>query len=87
MTEEIFKPGQEYLVKLWKAVYVNVFSVLKASSRLVSYREEILQIWPQIISLATETQAAASFKEAYKKYHKIFKRQVSQLGSSFAKRV
>ena len=34
----------EYSAELWKSVYVSVFDVLKTSLRLVSYREEILQI-------------------------------------------
>ena len=34
----------EYLAELWKLAYTDVFNVLKMSSRLVSYREEILQI-------------------------------------------
>ena len=37
--------------------------------------------------LATEAQAAASFKEVYKECYKIFKRQVTQSDSSFVKRV
>ena len=83
----MFKSGQEYLAELWKTVYTDVFNVLKASSRLVSYREEILQIWQQITSLATEAQAAASFKKAYKECYRIFKEQVAQSDSSFVKRV
>ena len=37
--------------------------------------------------LVTEAQAAASFKEAYKECYRIFKGQVTQSDSSFAKRV
>ena len=37
--------------------------------------------------LATEAQVAASFKEAYKECYRIFKEQVAQLSSSFAKSV
>ena len=37
--------GQEYSAKLWKAAYADVFNILETSSKLVSYREEILQIW------------------------------------------
>ena len=37
--------------------------------------------------LATEAQVAVSFKEAYKECYRIFKEQVAQLSSSFAKRV
>ena len=39
------KSEQEYLAELWKTVYVNVFNILKTLLKLVSYREEILQIW------------------------------------------
>ena len=35
---------QEYSAELWKLAYTNVFNVLKTLLRLVSYREEILQI-------------------------------------------
>ena len=37
--------------------------------------------------LATEAQAAASFKEVYEECYRIFKGQVAQSGSSFVKRV
>ena len=45
VTIKMFKPGQEYSAELWKSAYISVFNILKTSSRLVSYREEILQIW------------------------------------------
>ena len=83
----MFKPGQEYSAELWKSAYTSVFNILKMSSKLVSYREEILQIQQQITLLATEAQAAASFKEVYEECYRIFKRQVAQLDSSFVKRV
>ena len=83
----MFKSGQEYLAELWKAVYADVFNILKVSSKLVSYRERILQIQQQIILLVSEAQAAASFKEVYKECYKIFKEQVAQSDLSFAKRV
>ena len=73
MTEKIFKSEQEYLAKLWKVVYTDIFNVLKMSLKLVSYREEILQIWQKITSLATKEQAAAFFKEVNEKCFKIFK--------------
>ena len=81
------KSGQKYSAELWKLAYVSVFNILKMSLRLVSYREEILQIWQQVTLLVTEAQTAAFFKKAYKKCYKIFKRQVAQLDSSFIKRV
>ena len=84
---KMFKSEQEYSAKLWKSAYVSVFNVLKTSSRLVSYREEILQIWWWITLLATEAQAATFFKEAYEECYRIFKGQVAQSGSSFVKRV
>ena len=37
--------------------------------------------------LETEAQAAAFFKKVYKECYRIFKRQVAQSDSSFAKRV
>ena len=37
--------------------------------------------------LATEAQAAAFFKKAYEECYEIFKGQVAQSDSSFAKRV
>ena len=37
--------------------------------------------------LATEAQAAAFFKKAYKECYRIFKRQVTQSDSLFMKRV
>ena len=83
----MFKSGQEYSAELWKSAYVSVFNVLETSSKLVSYREEILQIWRQMTLLVTEAQAAASFKKAYKECYRIFKEQVAQSDSSFAKRV
>ena len=73
VTIKMSKSEQEYSAELWKSVYINVFNILKTSLRLVSYREEILQIWQQMIPLATEAQAAASFKEAYKECYRIFK--------------
>ena len=87
VTVKMFKSGREYLTELWKSAYTSVFDVLKTSLRLVSYREEILQIWWQMTLLATEALAAAFFKEAYEECYKIFKEQVAQSGSSFAKRV
>ena len=57
------------------------------SPKLASYREEILQIWRQMTLLATEAQAAASFKKAYKECYEIFKEQVTQSDSPFVKRV
>ena len=77
MTDKMSKPGQEYSAKLWKAAYTDVFNVLKTLSRLVSYREEILQIWWQVTFLVTKAQAVALFKKAYKKCYKIFKEQVA----------
>ena len=44
VTVKMSESEQEYLAKLWKSVYINVFNILKMSLRLVSYREEILQI-------------------------------------------
>ena len=44
VTVKMSEPGQEYSAELWKSAYVSVFNVLKMSSKLVSYREEILQI-------------------------------------------
>ena len=79
--------GQEYLAELWKSAYISVFNVLETSSKLVSYREEILQIWWQISLLATEAQTAAFFKKAYEECYEIFKRQVAQSDSLFVKRV
>ena len=64
-----------------------MFNVLKISSELASYREEMLQIQQQITPLATEAQAAVSFKEAYEECYRIFKEQVAQSDSLFAKRV
>ena len=78
---------QKYSAELWKSAYADVFNVLKTSSRLVSFKEEILQIWWQMTPLVIKAQVAAFFKKAYKKCYKIFKRQVAQLDSSFAKRV
>ena len=87
VTIKMFKSGQEYSAELWKAAYTDVFNVLKTSSKLVSYREEILQIWQQMTLLATEAQVAAFFKEAYEECYRIFKEQVAQSDSSFVKRV
>ena len=70
-----------------KAAYTDVFNVLKILSRLVSYREEILQIWLQMTLLTIKKQAAASFKEAFKECYEIFKKQVAQSSLSFVKRV
>ena len=81
------KSEWEYLAKLWKVVYTNVFNVLKMSLELVSYREEILQIWWQITLLVTKAQAAAFFKKVYEKCYKIFKEQVAQSDLLFVKRV
>ena len=81
------EPGQEYSAELWKSAYTSVFNILKTSLKLVSYREEILQIWRQMTPLATEAQAAAFFKEVYKECYEIFKGQVAWSGSSFMKRV
>ena len=64
-----------------------MFKILKTLFKLVSYREEILQIQQQITLLINKTQAATFFKEAYEKCYETFKRQVAQPGSSFAKRV
>ena len=87
MTEKMFKSEQEYSAELWRTAYTDVFNILKVLSELVSYREEILQIWQQIILLVTEVQAAASFKKAYEECYKIFKEQVAQSDSLFVKRV
>ena len=87
MTDKMSELGQEYLTKLWKVVYTDVFNVFKILLKLASYREEILQIWWQITLLAAKAQAAAFFKEVYKKCYEIFKEQVAQSGSSFVKRV
>ena len=57
------------------------------SLRLVSYREEILQIQWQMTLLVIKAQAAAFFKKAYKECYRIFKKQVAQSDSSFVKRV
>ena len=78
---------QKYSAKLWKAVYTDVFNIFKMSSKLVSYREEILQIWWQITSLVIKTQAVTFFKKVYKECYEIFKKQVTQLDSLFEKRV
>ena len=40
-----------------------------------------------MILLAIKAQAAAFFKEAYEECYEIFKRQVTQSDSSFAKRI
>ena len=84
---KMFESGQEYSAELWKSAYTSVFNILKTSSKLVSYREGILQIWRQMTLLATEAQAAAFFKEVYEECYRIFKGQVAQSDSSFAKRV
>ena len=81
------KSEWEYSAELWKAAYISVFNVLETSLRLVSYREEILQIWQQMTLLVIKTQAATFFKEAYKECYRIFKWQVAQSDSSFVKRV
>ena len=44
VTVKMSEPGQEYPAELWKSVYTSVFNILEMSLRLVSYREEILQI-------------------------------------------
>ena len=77
MTIRMFKSGQKYSAELWKAAYTDVFNVLEMSLRLVSYREEILQIWWQMTLLATEAQVTAFFKEAYEECYRIFKEQVA----------
>ena len=87
VTEKMSEPGQEYLAELWKAVYTDVLNTLKVLLELVNYREEILQIWQQIMLLATEAQAAAFFKEVYKECYRIFKGQVAQSDSLFVKKV
>ena len=87
VTIKMSEPGQEYSAELWRSVYADIFNVLKMSLRLVSYREEILQIWQQVTLLAMKAQAAASFKEAYEECYRIFKGQVAQSDSSFAKRI
>ena len=87
VTVKMSELGQEYSAELWKSAYVSIFNVLETSPRLVSYREEILQIWQQMTLLTTEAQAAAFFKKAYKECYRIFKGQVAQSDSSFAKRV
>ena len=81
------EPGQEYSAELWKSAYISMFNILEMSSKLVSYREEILQIWRQMTLLVTEAQAAAFFKEVYEECYRIFKKQVAQSDSSFVKRV
>ena len=68
------EPGQEYSAELWKLAYISIFNILEMSSRLVSYREEILQIWQQVTLLVTEAQAAAFFKEVYEECYRIFKK-------------
>ena len=87
VTVKMSEPEQEYSAELWKLAYTSVFNVLKMSSKLVSYREEILQIWRQMTLLVTEAQAAAFFKEVYEECYRIFKGQVAQSDSLFAKRV
>ena len=77
MTIKMSESEQKYSAELWKSAYINVFSVLEMSFRLVSYREEILQIQWQITLLVIKAQAAAFFKEAYKECYRIFKRQVA----------
>ena len=47
------------------------------SLNLVSYREEILQIWWQMTLLVTKAQVAAFFKKVYKECYVIFKKQVA----------
>ena len=44
VTVKMFKSEQEYSAELWKSVYISVFNILETSLKLVSYREEILQI-------------------------------------------
>ena len=44
VTIKISEPEWEYLAELWKSAYISVFNVLETSSKLASYREEILQI-------------------------------------------
>ena len=65
---------QEYSAELWKSAYISIFNILEMSSRLVSYREKILQIWQQVTLLVTEAQAAAFFKEVYEECYRIFKK-------------
>ena len=76
MTIKMSESEQKYSAELWKSTYTDVFNVLKTSSRLVSYREEILQIWQQMTLLTTEAHTAAFFKEVYKECYRIFKKQV-----------
>ena len=73
MTKKMSESEQKYSAELWKAVYTNVFNILEVLSELVSYREEILQIWQQMTLLVTKSQAAAFFKKAYKECYRIFK--------------
>ena len=87
MTENMSESEWEYSAELWKAVYADVFNVLKALSELVSHQKEILQIQWQVTSLITEAQAAAFFKEVYEECYRIFKEQVTQSDLSFIKRV
>ena len=44
VTIKMSEPGWEYSAELWKSAYISVFNVLETSSKLASYREEILQI-------------------------------------------
>ena len=42
VTIKMSESEQEYSAELWKSAYTSVFNILKTSSKLVSYREEIL---------------------------------------------
>ena len=74
VTVKMSESEQEYSAELWKSAYISVFNILETSSKLVSYREEILQIQRQMTLLTTEAQAAAFFKEVYEECYEIFKR-------------
>ena len=87
VTIKMFKSEWEYPAELWKSAYTDVFNILKTSLRLVSYREEILQIWQQMTLLVIKTQVAAFLKKVYEECYRIFREQVAQSDSLFAKRV
>ena len=44
VTIKMSESEQEYLAKLWESAYTSMFNVLEMSLKLVSYREEILQV-------------------------------------------
>ena len=73
VTVKMSESEQRYLAELWKSAYISVFNILEMSLRLVSYREEILQIQRQVTPLVTKAQAAAFFKEVYEECYRIFK--------------